>query len=410
MSGRPAFISTCAQGLEPVLEQELRELGMPRVRRLRGAVLFGHALEHGYRALLWSRIASRVLMEVARFPCGDGDALYAGVRSVDWSQHLQARGSLAVNFVGVSRELRHSGYSARLTKDAIVDQFRDRTGSRPDVDRHDPHLRIHVHLAAGSATVSIDLAGVPLQVRGLDREAGDAPLKETLAAAILRMAGWPAAAKEGRPLCDPMCGSGTFLLEAAMLARDVAPGLARRRWGHDYWLGHDSSTWSALIDEARERREAKQNEDIGVYGGDKDADVLPLAVRNLARAGFSDIARNLVCRDVRDSQPPEPIPGLLVTNPPYGSRMADEARADALTRALGDVLRQRFLGWTAWILVGRPRQARALGLKPLARHSVWNGRLDARLLEVPIASRAPKGGPRGREEAPSPTMRRSSDV
>jgi len=396
MSGRPAFIATCAQGLEPVLEDELRALGMPRVRRLRGAVLFGHTLNHGYRALLWSRIASRVLLELARFPCPDGDALYAGVRDIDWSAHLRPRGSLSIDFVGVSRELRHSGYSARLTKDAIVDQFRDRTGGRPDVDRHDPDLRIHVHLAAGSATVSIDLAGPPLHLRGLDRESGDAPLKETLAAAILRMAGWPAAAKEGRPLCDPMCGSGTFLLEAAMLARDVAPGLARRRWGHDHWLGHDSAVWGSLIDEAQQRRQAGRSEDIGVYGGDVDPDVLPLAVRNLARAGFSDLAGNLVCRGVRDSQPPEPIPGLVVTNPPYGTRLADEARADEVTRALGDVLRHRFLGWTAWVLVGRPRQARALGLKPAARHPIWNGRLDARLLEVPIANTPPRGGPRGR--------------
>ena len=148
--------------------------------------------------------------------------------------------------------------------------------------------------------------------------------------------------------------------------------------------------------EARERREASRQEDIGIYGGDIDPDVLALSVRNLARAGFSDIAPNLVCRDVAHSQAPEPIPGLLVTNPPYGTRLADESRADAATRSLGDVLRRRYLGWTAWVLVGRPRQARALGLKPAARHPIWNGRLDARLLEVPISSTPPKGGPRGR--------------
>ena len=401
MSGQSAFIATCAQGLEPVLEAELRALSLPRVRRLRGAVLFGAELTDGYRALLWSRVASRVLHELARFDCPDADALYDGVRRIHWADHLRPTGTLAVSFVGVSHTLRHSGFSARVTKDAIVDQFRDQCGRRPSVDLDAPDLRIHVHLAAGKATVCVDLAGPPLHQRGLDREAGAAPLKETVAASVLQIAGWKEAAAEGRPLCDPMCGSGTFLLEAAMVARDVAPGLHRRRWGHDRWLAHDSSIWTTLMDEARQRKEQGRATEMGVYGGDADPDILPLAVRNLARAGFGEVARALVCRDARRSTAPEPIPGLLVCNPPYGTRLHDEQRADQLLRAFGDTLRHNYLGWTAWLLVGRPRQARALGLRPSARHSVRNGRLDARLLEVPIASTPPKGGPRGRPDSHS---------
>mgnify|MGYP003875244415 FL=1 len=399
MSGRPAFIATCAQGLEPVLEAELRALRLPRIRSLRGAVLFGATLQDGYRALLWSRVASRVLHELARFECPDADALYDGVRSIPWADHMHPTATLVVDFVGVSRTLRHSGFAARVTKDAIVDQFRDAVGRRPSVDLQQPDHRVHVHLAAGKATVSLDLAGVPLHQRGLQREAGRAPLKETVAAAILQIAGWPAAAKEGRPLSDPMCGSGTILSEAAMVARDVAPGLHRTRWGHDRWLGHDAAIWDTLIHEARGRKEAMRAEDIGVYGGDSDPDILPLAVRNLARAGFADIAGKLVCRDARQSVAPEPIPGLVVTNPPYGTRLDDERRADALLRDFGDTLRHNYLGWTAWVLVGRPRQARALGLRPKRKHPIRNGRLDARLLEVPIASDAPQGGPRGRSES-----------
>ena len=398
MSGRPAFIATCAQGLEPILEAELRALSMPRVRRLRGAVLFGATLEHGYRALLWTRVASRVLFELDRFECDTADDLYDGVRRIRWGDHLSAATTLAIDFVGVTRSLRHSGFSARVTKDAIVDQFRERTGQRPSVDLTDPQIRVHVHLAAGSATVSLDLAGPPLHRRGLDREAGAAPLKETVAAAILHIAGWAAAAKEGRPLSDPMCGSGTFLLEAAMVARDVAPGLARTRWGHDFWLGHDASIWTAQMDEARQRQAAGRDTEMGLYGGDVDPDVLALAVRNLARAGFSDVAARLVCRDARDGEAPEPIPGQLVTNPPYGTRLRDEQAADALLQDFGDTLRRGYLGWTAWLLVGRPRQARALGLKPARKHPMRNGRLDARLLEVPIATTPPRGGPRGRQE------------
>lgn len=402
MSGQPALIATCAQGLEPVLEAELRTLGFPRIRTLRGAVLFGAAIDDGYRALLWSRVASRVLFQLARFPCADRDELYDGVRTIRWNEHLGPRTTFAINFVGVSRTLRHSGFAARVVKDAIVDQFRDEHGQRPSVDLEEPDLRVHVHLAAGKATVSIDLAGPPLHQRGLQREAGPAPLKENVAAAILQLAGWPAAAREGRPLCDPMCGSGTILLEAAMVARDVAPGLHRTRWGHDHWRGHDSRVWGTLLDEARARKHAGRAVEVGLYGGDVDPDVLPYAVRNLARAGFADVVGQLVCRDARGASAPEPIPGLLVTNPPYGTRLNDEARADALLRDFGDTLRHHFLGWTAWILVGRPRQARALGLRPNARHPVRNGRLDARLLEVSIADTPPRGGPRGRTSSQKP--------
>lgn len=403
MSGAPLLIATCPQGLEPVLEGELRDLGMPRVRRLRGAVLFGAELVHGYQALMWCRTASRVLLELARFDCADADALYDGVYAINWSDHLSPTGSLAVDVVGVSRTLRHSGFTARRTKDAIVDQLRERHGERPDVDRDDPDLALHVHLVQGRATLSVNLAGPPLHLRGLNREAGPAPLKETLAASLLRIARWPAAAEEGRPLCDPFCGSGTILIEAAMMARDVAPGLHRKRFGFQRWRGHDSSLWQGIVDDARQRREAKRTEDIGIYGGDIDRDVLALAVRNLARAGFEDVARNLVRRSVRHATAPEPIPGLVVTNPPYGARLADEPQADRVVRELGDVLRNEFLGWTAHILVGRPRQARALGLKPTQKVPIRNGRLDARLLEVPIATERPRGGPRGRKSQESPS-------
>jgi 23S rRNA (guanine2445-N2)-methyltransferase / 23S rRNA (guanine2069-N7)-methyltransferase len=403
MSGQPAFIATCALGLEPVLEAELRALKLPRIRSIRAAVVFGATIEDGYRALLWSRVASRILVQVGRFPCADKNELYHGVRSIPWADHLSTRTTFAVDFVGVSATLRHSGYAARVVKDAIVDQFRDEQGDRPDVDPQAPDFRVHAHLAAGKATISIDLAGPPLHERGLNREAGEAPLKENVAAAILHIAGWSRAVADGQPLCDPMCGSGTILLEAGMMARDVAPGLHRRRWGHDRWLGHSADTWAQLIDEARQRQAAGRTIDIGVYGGDHDPDVLPLAVRNLARAGFGDLAGRLVCRDARSSTAPEPIPGLLVTNPPYGTRLQDQERADALLRDFGDTLRHNYLGWTAWVLVGRPRQARALGLRPKARHPVRNGRLDARLLEVPIADQPPQGGPRGRDDKPKKT-------
>jgi 23S rRNA (guanine2445-N2)-methyltransferase / 23S rRNA (guanine2069-N7)-methyltransferase len=384
MSGRPAFIATCSRGLEPLLEAELRGLGLPRVRPLRGAVLFGAELRDGYRALLWSRLASRVLLELSRFRCPHADTLYDGVIDIDWEQHLAPTGALAVDFVGGSASIRHNQFGARRVKDAIVDQIRDRHGVRPDVDLERPDVRINVHLDGRHATVCVDLAGRPLHERGFQRQALEAPLKETLAAALLRIAGWTGDA----PLVDPFCGSGTFLIEAAMVAADVAPGLARTRWGFSRWRGHDRALWTSLVEEAAARAEVGRRRPLAIYGSDIDGEALQAARHNARSAGFGD-AIKLARRPVSEARPPDGPPGLVVTNPPYGARLEDEPRADAIVRELGDALRQRFLGWTAFVLVGGTRQAKSLGLRPARRHEVRNGPLDARFLEVPIADRAP---------------------
>ena len=393
MSGRPALIATCSRGLEPLLEAELRALGMPRVRPLRGAVLFGAGLADGYRALLWSRIASRILLELDRFPCPHADALYDGVQGIDWTDHLAPTGALAVDFVGGSANLRHNQFGARRVKDAIVDQIRDRHGVRPDVDLERPDLRINVHLDGRNATLSVDLAGRPLHERGFQRRALAAPLKENLAAALLAIAGWTPEVAASTPLVDPMCGSGTFLIEAAMIGADMAPGLARSRWGFSYWRGHDRGLWGGLIDEARERAEAGLARPLAIYGSDVDAEAVATARRNVQEAGFGGLIK-LAGRAVARVAPPPGPTGVLITNPPYGERLDDEAGADAVVRALGDALRRRFLGWRAFVLVGSTRQAKALGLRPARRHEVRNGPLDARLLEVPIADKAPdRAGP-----------------
>ncbi len=389
MSGQPAFIATCSRGLEPILEDELRELGLPRVRSLRGAVLFGATLADGYRALMWSRCASRVLAELTRFPCADADALYDGARAVDWLDHLDPDKTFAVDFVGRSSQIRHSKFGAYRVKDAIVDTFMDRLGRRPDVDAKEPDLRLHAHLNRNQVTLAVDLAGVPLHERGLSRTALEAPVKETLAASLLRIAGWHR--DTTRPLVDPMCGSGTFLLEAGMLARDFAPGLARERWGFDGWKQHDPGLWKAQLDEAVERGAAGADRPVALYGSDRDGLALQATHQNLVAADLDDTVK-LARRDVSDAHAPEGEgPGLVVTNPPYGTRLGTQDEAARVMRDLGHALRRRFLGWTAWILVGSPQQARALGLRPAARHEVRTGPLDARFLEVPIADRAPEG-------------------
>lgn len=389
MSGRPTCIATCSRGLEPLLEAELRALGLPRVRPLRGAVLFGAGLADGYKAALWSRLASRVLFELSRFRCPHADALYDGIIEIDWEQHLAPTGALAVDFVGGSASIRHNQFGARRVKDAIVDQIRDRHGVRPDVDLVRPDLRINVHLDGRHATVCVDLSGAPLHERGFQRRALEAPLKETLAAALLAIAGWTPDVAATTPLVDPFCGSGTFLIEAAMIGADMAPGLARTRWGFSRWRGHDRALWAGLLEEAGARAEVGRARPLALYGSDIDGEALAAARHNARSAGFGDVIK-LARRDVSAAKPPPGDPGVLITNPPYGTRLEDEETADAVVRQLGDVLRHEFLGWTAYVLVGSTRQAKALGLRPARRHEVRNGPLDARLLEVPIADRAPE--------------------
>lgn len=381
-SGR-RFTAPCARGLEQVLAAELEGLGLSGIRVLTGAVGFEGSLEDGYRALLWSRVASRVLLQVGRGPAQDAEALYRTVREVPWVRHLSPHHSLAVDFVGGNDNLRHSGFAARKTKDAICDALRDETGRRPSVELDDPDLRVHVYLFRDRCRISLDLSGPPLHERSAGVHGGAAPLKETLAAAILYEAGWPAAAERGTPLLDPMCGSGTILREAVAMAAGVAPGLARERWGFQGWAGHDAELWGRLVAEARSR---PRRPVPPVFGYDADREAIEVAQRGLRGLGL-DGQVNFAHAPLAVAEPPTDEPGLVITNPPYGERLLSRAEAENLMATLGDVLRRRFLGWTAWILAGSPRLAKRIGLRPQQRIPMWNGRIECRLLEVPISDR-----------------------
>ena len=257
------FTVPCTRGAEAPLAAELRRMGLQRVVEDRGAVHFRGKRRDGLRACLWTRIGSRVLLRIARFDAPNAEALYEGVHAIDWSDHLHVDDDLWIDFVGTSRPIRTVQYGAQRTKDAIVDQLRTPTGLRPGVNRRHPDVGIHVHLRNAVATVSIDLSGPALYARTPGRQTGDAPLKETLAATILHLAGWPERLKEGAPLLDPMCGSGTFLLEAAGMALDRAPGLSRKRWGFSGWRGHTDEDWTSLIAEANERESSARRSQVG---------------------------------------------------------------------------------------------------------------------------------------------------
>lgn len=392
MSRQHTFVATCSRGLEPVLAAELEELGIERHAPLPGAVRFRASLAGAMRVLIWTRLASRVLAVLDRFECPHADALYAGVRDIDWTVHLDPEGTLAVDFVGGSETIRHSRFGAYRTKDAIVDMVRSATGRRPSVDLDDPDLRINVHLGRGMATVCVDMAGASLHERGAGRRAGTAPLKETLAAAVLRLAGWPERVAEGGPLrlYDPLCGSGTLLLEGLGMALDRAPGLHRDRWGFDGWAVVEDGVFEEVLEEALHRRRAARDRDVQAVGRDR----LHAAVRGAgdnAAALQLDSWLELEEGELDDARAPEGATGLVVANPPYGARLEDEAGARAGMRALGDVLRHGFLGWRAAVLAGSKDLAKAIGLRPERRIPVWNGPLDCRLLLLEISSAPVQG-------------------
>lgn len=378
------LVAIAAPGLEGVLAEELVALGGQRVRAFDGAVRFEGDTAVAYRACLRSRVASRILLVLRRFPSPHARALYGAVRTLRWEEHLGPDDTLRVDFVGTSDTLRNEQFSAQKVKDAVVDRIREVTGDRPSIDLEAPDVRLHVHLDNGHGQVALDLSGAPLHERGWGRDGGPAPLKETLAAGILRLAGWPRAASLGMPLVDPMAGSGTLVIEAAGMALGHAAG-RHRTFGFERWRGFEPDVWQAVKAEP----DQPLTPSVGIFASDRDPEQVARLRENADKAGVGDVVR-VATRELADAKAPSGEPGLVVTNPPYGERLADE---DGTTlRLLGDILRQRFLGYHAWILAGSTKQAKTLGLRPESRIPLFNGPLDARLLHVPIA--ADKARPR----------------
>jgi 23S rRNA (guanine2445-N2)-methyltransferase len=365
------LFATAARGTEGALRDELRELGFRSVRAERGGVHFGGELAEGARACLELRTAIRVLYRLETFPAPDGAALYEGVRSIDWRPYLTAQHTLSVRSVCRDSRLSHSQFVAQKTKDAIVDQLRELCGERPSVDRADPDLTLFVHVVRDVSTVYLDLSGESLHRRGYRAQAMDAPLKESLAAAILRLSGWD----REQPLVDPMCGSGTIPIEAALWARRIAPGLLRERFGLERWACHDESQRRGMVDlrEAAFARILPASPPI--FGSDIDPAAIAVASENARVAGVKVIWSQ---KSVADLAPLSP-PGLVVTNPPYGERLAggDELFAAMATAMLG------LGGHRIAILAGSPAIARAFHHDAAKSLAVYNGDIECRLLILP---------------------------
>lgn len=387
MSVLQQFFATAPKGMEGLLANELRALGGNDVRESRSGVVFQGDLMMAYRACLWSRMANRILLPLVTFEAHDQDELYNGVMAIDWAQHMEMSGTFAVDFTTVRSAITHSQYGAQRVKDAVVDQFRQHTGKRPSVDRDRPDLRINVFVYRDQATVYIDLSGDSLHKRGYRVVGARAPLKENLAAAILIRAGWPDIVREGGALVDPMCGSGTLPIEGALMAMDIAPGLMRDYWGFLGWKQHDDNSWSALVADARERREKGLQLLPVIYGYDASGEAINIARENAAAIGLENHIE-FSQRAIKDcAQAPDTSTGLVVVNPPYGERLGEQQELKPIYRELGDCLKVRYTGWRAAVITSDPELGKCLAIRARQINKLYNGALECILLRLEIDSR-----------------------
>lgn len=376
------FFLTCPKGIESLLLDEARQLGADSVKETVAGVYAEGPLELGYRLCLWSRLANKVLLPIATVPATDADVMYQHVKAIDWREHLALDTTFAVDFSGGSKTIKHTHFGALRVKDAVVDHFTDACGERPSVDSKRPMLRINARLARNQLTLSIDLAGESLHRRGYRQDGAAAPLKENLAAAILLRANWPEIHAKGGALLDPMCGSGTLLVEAALMAADMAPGLGLMRYGFDHWLGHESAIWSNLVDDAEQRgREGLDKLSLEIRGYDASPKSIKAAQENIQRAGLEQWVRVSV-KELAQFAPPthtEITPGLVVTNPPYGERLGDQHALVHLYGHLAERMKTHFGGWQLGVFTGNPDLSAGMRLKADKRYKLFNGAIACEL-------------------------------
>ncbi|MEH6589769.1 MAG: bifunctional 23S rRNA (guanine(2069)-N(7))-methyltransferase RlmK/23S rRNA (guanine(2445)-N(2))-methyltransferase RlmL [Halioglobus sp.] len=377
------WFAACPKGLEGLLGEELATLGGTSLRETVAGVYFDGPMAVGYRVCLWSRLANRVLLPLISCEAADADSLYRELKQIQWNELFDASRTFTIDFSGQNEFIRNTQFGAQRSKDAIVDWFQENFGERPSVDKRDPDIRLNIRLTKTRLVVGMDFSGGSLHRRGYRLKAGEAPLKENLAAAILLRADWPGIAARGGALIDPMCGSGTLLLEAAMMAADIAPGLARGKFGFEAYKGHNKAQWQAIYAEAKARadkgREARLPE---IRGYDADARVIRHAEENIARIGLQKVVR-VSCRELSELSKPSHAPltfGLLICNPPYGERLGEKASLQYLYRELGEKMLQEFPGWQGAIFTSDIELGKATGLRSYKRYALWNGALASSLL------------------------------
>lgn len=372
------LFANCPRGLEPLLAEDLAQAGGQDVRTVAGGVACRGTWETAYRVNLHSRIATRLLLQLSFGQYRNEEDIYKQARRLAWENHFDVGRSIRVFVTAIKSPLRSLDFITLRIKDAVCDRFRDATGERPNVDTREPDVRIHAFLTADSCTLYLDTSGAPLYQRGYREKTVEAPLKENLAAGILRLAGW----QPGTVLLDPMCGSGTFLLEAAQQVLGIAPG-ARRSFAFEKLKDFDAALWQRLKADAA----AAEGRPAGVptlFGRDSSPTAFRASLANLDRAGFLPVV-DLAQGDLLELDPP-PGPGIMICNPPYGERLEEKDSLAAFYPRLGAALKQKYAGWTCHFLSADTTLPKGVGLKPGKRTPLYNGALECRLYEFKMVA------------------------
>jgi len=386
MSESLTFFVTCSKGFDDLLVKELEALGIDDIEQKYSGIGFVGTLQQAYAVCLWSRLASRVLLKLKSFPVQTDDDLYAGLQEIDWPSHIEMDGTLAVNCTLNQSEITNSHYASLRTKDAIVDQFKDLYESRPSVDTDRPDVRINIHIDHDVADVSLDLSGEPLHMRGYRIAKVTAPLKENLAAAILMRCGWP---EKQTNLVDPMCGSATFLIEAAYMSLDIAPGLKRKYYGFMYWKGHDAAAWNTLFADAKKRAKSPTDLKISLTGFDASKDTIAAARQNVHSAGLQDVitleqSNFTQSCELFKSKSISIEPGLVLVNPPYGERLGDKKELEDLYSEMGECWRDHFPDWRIALFAADDELVSHIGLRAHRSNSFFNGAIKCKLHQYNI--------------------------
>ncbi len=383
------FAST-ARGLEELLKTELDALGAQDLQVVQGGVHFRADDRVMYQSLLWSRLASRILLPLGEFGVWSDLDLYVGAQSIPWTEMFDSNTSFAIHFSGTNEVIRNSQFGALRIKDAIVDSFTRQNLERPSVDREQPGIRINAWLNKDRVSIALDLSGDALHQRGYRQQTGQAPLKETLAAAIVMRSGW----QSNTPLVDPMCGSGTLLLEAALIATDRAPGLLRSHWGFNRWKNHNQAVWQEVLGEAKERaRVGTAAATARFFGYDNDSRVLESARANARRAGVFELF-TFAQQDVIKLKNPlagQEITGTVLSNPPYGERLESEPALIALHSLLGRIMKQQFGGWNLSLFSASPELLSCLQLRADRQFKAKNGPLECVQKNYQLAATSGEG-------------------
>ncbi len=371
------YFATCPRGLEALLVDELASIGAKAIQATDGGVSFGGDLAVCYRANLESRIATRVMWRVASGQYATEDDLFNAAYKLDWPGWFKVSNNFMVKVTGVKCPLKSLEFATLRIKDAVCDKFRQVVNSRPYIDTKEPDVRIHAYLAADSYQFYLDTSGQALYQRGLRRASIEAPLRENLAAGIIKLSGW----NPGMPFLDPMCGSGTFLLEATMMALNIAPG-SQRDFGFEKLKNFDESLWTKLRQEALKK--TKPVVFSKIYGSDADLRAVRIAKQNLQQAGLLDAVQ---LAQLEFTQVPAPAgEGVMVANPPYGVRIGEDEELAALYPKMGETLKRNFAGWNAYFLTTDMRLPKLMRLSPSKRMPLFNGPLECRLFEIKLVA------------------------